>query len=177
MNISPKALKFIFQDDLFVLDEKASVANDVKADNLSESTVSSNSDTELHDPAPVDYLGSNNKGILILVQDTESEFLNAQELNFLMKIIESGLKYAREDIAIVNCVRFPYGQIFDELHHSFLIGFGEHKEARFTDLVKYDVAEREGVRMLLADDLKTIAGDRDIKIKLWKALQRMFDIN
>jgi hypothetical protein len=177
MYISPEALKLIYQEDLFILVEKETVETHGKAEDLNQSTEMPYGVDELHEPAPINYLGSNKKGILILVQDIESEFLNAQDLDFLMKIIESGLKYAGEDIAIVNCIRFPYWQIFDELHHSFLIGFGDHQEVHFNDLIKYEVAVKEGVRILLADDLKTIAGDRNIKMKLWKALQRMFDIN
>jgi hypothetical protein len=170
-------LKYIYHDDLYIIDEPA-VAPAETQDLQKEVDTSSKQEEEMvNEPSPVKYLGSNNKGILILVNDPDSEFLNEKDLGFLMRIVESGLKYSKTDIAIVNCVKFPYWQIFDEIHHTFLIAFGNHQADCLQGKSKYQLLDNEGIKVLIADDLHLMGDDKEKKGQLWKALQRMFEIN
>jgi hypothetical protein len=167
-------LKYIYQEDIYLIDEPAVLHDN---DAAQESAEPVNMQEEVHEPQPVKYLGSNNKGILILVNDTESEFLNSKDLDFLMRIIESGLKLSKTDIGVVNCLKNPYSQIFDELHHSHIIAFGNHQTEKLNGKTRSEVVEEDGIKILLADELKDLEDDRDRKTVLWKALQRMFELN
>jgi hypothetical protein len=42
---------------------------------------------------------------------------------------------------------------------------------------KYSPIDHEGVKVLLADDLRGLADDREKKGIFWKALQTMFEIS
>lgn len=167
-------LKYIFNDDIYIIDEPEQGETTEEAQEISTAQPGPE---EINEPHPVKFLGSNNKGILILVNETESEFLNQHDLDFLMRIIESGLKYSKLDIAVVNCVRHPYWQIFDEVHHSYLIAFGNHKTKLLDGQSKYNIHENDGIRILIADSLQELESDKEKKTMLWKALQRMFDLN
>jgi hypothetical protein len=170
-------LQYIYHEDLYIIDEPPATPA-FPIDKQEEDIATLKVAEELvNEPSPVKYLGSNNKGILILVHDPDSEFLNEKDLGFLMRIIESGLKYSKTDIAIVNCVRFPYWQIFDEIHHSFLIAFGNHQTDALQGKSKYQVLDNDGIKVLVADALGLMAEDKEKKGQLWKALQRMFDLN
>lgn len=175
MEDNSEYLKYIFNEDIYIIDEPA-VTAPAEVSDFGEQKKSSEVE-EIHEPNPVKFLGSNNKGILILVNDTESEFLNQHDLDFLMRIIESGLKFSKMDIGVVNCVKYPYWQIFDEIHHSYLIVFGVHRTTNLEGQSKYQVLENDGIKVLIADDLKDLEGDKEKKAKLWKALQLMFDLN
>jgi len=167
-------LKYIYQEDIYLINEPEVLQENHAAE---ESVEQTNVLEEVHEPQPVKYLGSNNKGILILVNDAESEFLNRKDLDFLMRIIESGLKLSKTDIGVVNCLKNSYSQIFDELHHSYIIAFGIHQTEKLNGKARYEVIEEDGLKILLADELKDLEGDRERKTVLWKALQRMFDLN
>ena len=178
MENNSELLKYIYQEDLYIIDEPEPTHNAIEAGSNLEIPDDEQVIEQINEPKPVKYLGSNNKGILILVNDTESEFLNPHDLDFLMKIVESGLKFSKMDIAIVNCVKYPYWQIFDEVHHACIVAFGSHQTDMIQGLPKYQVFnQEEGTKILLADDLNTVEGDKEKKMQLWKALQRMFDLN
>jgi len=171
-------LKYIYHEDLYIINEPPVALEEPQELQEEVEDLSSGQERELvNEPSPVKFLGSNNKGILILVNDADSEFLNERDLGFLMRIVESGLKYSKTDIAIVNCVKFPYWQIFDEIHHTFLIAFGNHQTEVLQGKSKYQVSDNDGIKVLMADDLGSMEDDKEKKGQLWKALQSMFDIN
>ncbi len=178
MESNSEILKYIYQEDLYIIDEPEPLQKTIEIEPVQEVTDEEQVIEQINESKPVKYLGSNTKGILILVNDTESEFLNPHDLDFLMKIVESGLKFSKMDVAIVNCVKYPYWQIFDEVHHAYIIAFGSHQTDVLQGQQKYQVFnQEEGTKILLADDLNIVEGDKEKKVQLWKALQRMFDLN
>jgi len=64
-----------------------------------------------------DYLGENNKYILIIVNNADEKFLNKEDLAFLTKII-GAKKWLLEDVAIVNMAKYP-NLNFDDLKSFF----------------------------------------------------------
>jgi hypothetical protein len=170
------AWKYIFHEDLYIVNGPDEVKMDT--DMAMEEPGPHIQSAETADvPSPVKYLGSNKKSVLILVNDTESAFLNEKDLAFLMRIVESGLKLSKTDIAVVNALKYQYHQIFDEVHHRYLMAFGKHQTALIPDAKKYSPIDHEGVKVLLADDLRGLADDREKKGIFWKALQTMFEIS
>jgi hypothetical protein len=162
-------LKYIFHEDLYIIEQPTEATHEAGDGNKPASGV--------QEPPPLKFLGSNDKKILILVNDHSSEFLNSNDLDFLMRIIEGGLKYSRSDIAVVNCVKFAYEQIFDEVNYEYIIAFGDHASEYVGEGKKYEAFKNRGKKVLLAENLREIEGDKGKKTSLWKALQIMFDIN
>lgn len=169
-------LKYIYTDDLYILKKDESYAALSSSETLAEADQTAPADG-VSEPSMVKYLGSNNKGILILVHDPENEFLNHKDHDFLLRIIEGGLKFSKTDIAVVNCNQFRYKQIFDDVDHQYLIAFGNHTDSFAGTNPKYQVYKHQGKKVLLADSLNEIEPSKDKKTLLWKALRLMFDIN
>ncbi|MDZ7607433.1 MAG: hypothetical protein U5K79_18015 [Cyclobacteriaceae bacterium] len=125
---------------------------------------------------PIKYLGANEKGAVFIVSDPTHDFLNTKEHGFLMKIIESGLRMSKFDIAIVNAANQPFDRIMDEVPGKYYIGFNIAELESLTSGLKYIVQEIHGKNMLSADTLSDIEADVEKKRVLWNALQVMFDI-
>jgi hypothetical protein len=168
-------LKYLYTEDLYIMQKDAGIPVQVSPV-VEEDTHETSLPDKANGPVIVKYIGSNKKGILILVHDKENEFLNRKDMDFLMRIIEGGLKISKTDIAVVNCNRFTYEQIFDEINHQYVIAFGNHSASFTGNNPKYQIYPNQGKIVLLADELKDIEPSRDKKTVLWKALQLMFDI-
>jgi hypothetical protein len=169
-------LKFFFTEDLYVIQDSAGPVSRKAKVVGTQQIQSAATDISVGEPALVKYLGANKKGILILVHDNESEFLNQKDYDFLIKIVEGGLKMTKTDIAVVNCQKYVYNQIFDEINHQYLIAFGDHAASSVGENTKYEVYKHHGKNVLLADDLRELQPSKEKKTLLWKALQLMFDI-
>ena len=176
MEENKELLKYIYHEDLYIINEPVNAS-------VSRETVSS-IEEKITDPAeeeltsvqevkPITFFGNNEKGILILVNDPNNEFLNQKELEFLMTIIEAGLQLSKTDIALVNISQYPYEQVLDELPCNYIISFDENEKSN----TKYQVMHKEGKKILYAENLTTIKADKKKKRSLWNVLISMFNIN
>lgn len=179
-------LQFIYTDDLYVIDEPETVEKENEviqkpdselenaANKINEAQSETLKETQVQEPDPVSFLGENQKYVLILVNSPNDKFINDSEKAFLMKIVESGLRFSLDDIAIANCSNYSPEQIMDEINAKFLITFGIDN---ITNHELYQIFQWNGKSTLLAEDLKSIEADVSKKTKLWKALKLMFNIN
>lgn len=177
MEENKELLKYIYHEDLYIIDEPAEPVNtqpvieeEVKAD------PSESKPPIVHEAKPVTYFGGNEKGILLLVNEPDADFLNQKDLEFLMTIIEGGLKLTKFDIALVNSIKYPYQQVLDEIEYKCLISFDKSEIVLQESKPKYQVIEKDGKKILFAEELSTIAADKEKKKLLWKALKNMFNI-
>ena len=131
----------------------------------------------MEEPAPVTYLGNNDEGILILVEDESDDLLNQNDLDLLMKIVESGLKYTRNDFALVNTAKFPVNQVLEEISYSYLISFGVNLSDFYSQTDLYTVHKAESSMLLFSETLASMHNDDQKKKKLWLALKSMFKIS
>ena len=118
-------LKYIYHEDLYIIDEPSEsipIQPVIEGKNNADTII--NQPTLVQETKPVTYFGSNEKGILILVNDPSNDFINQTDLEFLMKIIESGLRFSENDIALVNIAKYPAEQVLDEISYNFLLSFG-----------------------------------------------------
>lgn len=144
-----------------------------------------NADAEqLIEAAPLNTMGKNKKGVLILFRDKTKETLSDPILKLLTKILQA-VHLTTDDVAIYN-----WAQLADKDNHpgsnyeliqtidcKKILVFGDlpdswslsHFFKRYQ--VTYDAEERG---LLLSDELSIIAKDRDAKVKLWEGLQQMF---
>jgi len=168
-------LKYIYQEDIYIIEDPSSMKETQALENDKTETLQ----TEMPQPHveetnPVTFFGSNEKGILILTNDPENEFLNQSDLDFLMKIVESGLRFSKHDFALVNTARHSAQQALDEIPYSYLLSFDIGNSHDNDQL--YLVKEENGKKILLAESLKEIAADTSKKTALWKNLKIMFNI-
>ena len=175
-------LKYIYQEDLYMIDEPGPLveSEDEVTEVISDQKVKEvivESTNFVEESKPVSFLGNNEKGILILVDDPSDDLLNQGDLDLLMRIVESGLKYSKNDFALVNTAKFPVDQILNEISYSYLISFGVDLSNVFSDTNLYTIHQVENSNVLLSEKLSSMHNDNQRKRKLWLALQSMFKIS
>ncbi len=176
MEENNELLRYIYHDDLYMVKEPAASANvpAIQEEELISEVKESGSPPLAQEALPVTFYGNNEKKILILVNDPTNDFLNQKELEFLLSIIERGLKLSKVDFALVNGHKYPAQQILDEIEYLYLISFGEHDIS--AQKSKYQVIDADHKKILFAEKLSAIEGDREKKKLLWEALKAMFHI-
>ena len=132
------------------------------------------------EPTPqisLSYKGANNNGVVIIVNQPEELHINAQDEDFLSKIL-GAVKLDIQEVAIVNHARqqnlnetsltaiAPRKCIFFGVNTSLLL----QNQFPAYQCVKF----REDLEVLDCDPLATIAADPSKKKLLWTALQKMF---
>ena len=175
MEENTEFLKYIYHEDLYLIDEP-NAEKIPKTENGKETTELAPPTRVVEEPSQISYFGNNGQGILILVSDTEDELLNQSDLDLLMKIVESGLKYSKNDFALVNTAKFPIDQILDDIGYSYLISFGVDLSGFFSNSELYTIHKIDENKLLFSEELSTLAIDETKKRKLWSALKSMFDI-
>lgn len=175
MEENKELLKYIYNEDLYLVDEPTKAADvPVVDEEEKRSDVKENEPPLVQEAIPVTFLGNNEKKILILVNDPTSNYLNQKELTFLMNIVGLGLKMTKADFALVNCHKYPIKHILDQIEYNHLISFDENEIS--AQKSKYQVIEDNGKKMLIAEKLSTIEADVEKKKLLWPALKSMFNI-
>lgn len=133
---------------------------------------------------PPDFQGLNHQEVLVLFHNSDTEQMPAEDYALLQKIL-SAVKYAMEDIALCNWAILERQQeqrkdIFESLQlvqSQKIVVFGALPLAWSLShfFKKYDISrEGSGKHLLQADDLSKIAQNRELKVKLWDSLQRLF---
>lgn len=169
MNANPAYLEYIYNEGLYLLDEPI---QEVPAESVDATEVSINK----LEQSPIKYLGANEKGAVFIVSDPSHEFINSKDHGFLMKIVESGLRMSKFDIAIINIANQPFERILDEIPCQYIVGFDIPELVSTTTDFNYVVQEMGGKKILSVDALTVIEANVDKKRMLWNALQVMFDI-
>lgn len=169
MNEQAEYLEHIFHEGIYLVAEPAHQST-------GESVAVEESKNNQLEEYPIKYLGANEKGAVFIVSDPTHDFLNSKDHEFLMKIVESGLRMSKFDIAIVNAANQPFGRIMDEVQGLCYVGFNIPELETITSGMKYIVQEIHGKKLLSADTLSAIEADVEKKRVLWNALQVMFDI-
>jgi hypothetical protein len=120
------------------------------------------------------YLGDNNKYILIIVNEPNSDFLNKKDLAFLTKIL-GAKKLDINDVAIVNLAKYQ-SLDFDQLKSFFgfskLITFGINpKILNVEGAVSNKNSIYKDVAVLGTWHLSVIDGDVNKKTTFWNELK------
>ncbi|MFT7032224.1 MAG: hypothetical protein ACJA2S_000723 [Cyclobacteriaceae bacterium] len=122
------------------------------------------------EPAIISYKGGNEKGILILVEDSTDEFLNANDLAYLLKIL-GAVKLSLADIALVNVHR---SKNYEELDYEQVLIFTSNHSFQLPNPTKYTLNQLEGIQILLADPLNQIAASVELRKALWGSLKAIY---
>jgi DNA polymerase III psi subunit len=122
---------------------------------------------------PIEYSGSNSKGVLVIVEENASE----DEMNLLDNILKS-IKLSRDEIALLqndsNFVDRIYG--LEEINSNMVISFGVTSvKSRLLDIqTKYAPTTVQEKTVIMADSLQLINEEKDLKRMLWNCLQEVF---
>jgi hypothetical protein len=122
------------------------------------------------EPAIISYKGGNEKGILILVEDSTHEFLNENDLTYLLKIL-GAVKLSLADIALVNVHR---SKNYAELDYEQVLIFTSNHSFQLPNSTKYTPSQLEGLQILLADPLDQIAASVELRKALWGSLKAIY---
>jgi len=117
--------------------------------------------------------------ILILIDEPKQKEIPATELVFLDNILKA-VKSSANAADIINFSLLPHtdaGNLLAEKRINHFITFGVPLIKLHLDLllIPYTPKLVEGIWFLLTDPLAVIEADRDLKRKLWQALQKMFE--
>ncbi len=123
-----------------------------------------------------DYLGENNKYILIIVNNENEKFLNKVDLAFLTKIM-GAKKWFLEDVAIVNMAKYA-NLDFDELKAFFacskIVTFGFNPAVlNIVGAVANKKTTYKNVAVLGTWDLAKIQSDVPKKTIFWNQLKEL----
>jgi hypothetical protein len=171
-------LKNFITEDIYVIDGIKTAKNEVK-EPASEYTPEVKPVKNLLPVTEVDEVslnlkGSNNKGVAIIVNYSDQEYIDSADEAFLLKIL-SAVKFTAEDVAIINLAK-TIGlthQNFEILDSSTCLIFDE-KSALTQSLNPYEITSHEGINLLWSQPLNIIAKDNVQKKLLWEALQKLF---
>jgi hypothetical protein len=126
-----------------------------------------------------DYLGENNKYILILIdQPLKSEIISSKDLLLLEKTL-AALKLELRDVAIVNlqqCEELHFKSLKDFFSCNKVIGFGiELAKIGIEKEVPINTVFRiEECPFLLASSLEELSGNQAQKVVWWSAMKSVF---
>ena len=129
---------------------------------------------------PVNMLGENKSGVLILVNYNETVFLPEDELNFLIGIL-SACKLTMQDAGIVNLAKstqLNYLSIQKETTCNIVLMFGVLPKAieMPLDFPYYQLQNYNNHTHLCAPSLTALMNDKTEKGKLWTSLKQLFSI-
>lgn len=131
-------------------------------------------------PPAINYLGNNQKHILIVTANAPEAFLTDNELAFLTNIL-AACKLSMADVAIVNKAQYTvadYAEVLDLLQSKTVILFGVDPLA-FGLPINFPHFQLQSFHQhiyLYAPALKEIEQDKGLKGKLWSSLKNLFGI-
>lgn len=135
-------------------------------------------------PTQLNFLGSNNKKITIIVNDNKAVFLRDEWLEFLINIL-AACKLAIADVAIINIAQqtdINIGSIKKNTDPKFVLLFDMSTTQIGLPLLvpEYQVQNFDNCTYLASASLSKMLGSDELikaeKTKLWNSLKRMFSL-
>ena len=155
-------------------DEKETAIKDKK---FEEKNIEENNIEIKEKDGKIDFTGKNLKGILILVDEQQQQVLGADDTAFLQKVLAS-VGIGMNDVALVNICSIPQEQMnnLTLLPHRLRLCFMEKipEPLNGPDMAKYQNTIHQEKKMLWCDPLGAISMNKEMKVKLWQQLKRMF---
>ncbi|WP_069660186.1 hypothetical protein [Arcticibacter eurypsychrophilus] len=155
------ALRYLMTDDIYV----------VREDPLPEIT---NEKEEQH--ITFEYLGENNKFLLLLINDQTHSNLQSQELEALQKIL-SAKRMSLKDIAIVNQRKYPnsgWKELKNYFACSSIVLFGiEPTAIQIRKLPLNAITEFEGMQILATYSFTDMMVNEDKKREFWNQMKKL----
>ncbi|HVS91220.1 MAG TPA: hypothetical protein VHE59_04250 [Mucilaginibacter sp.] len=160
------ALRFLFRDDLYLLNEDKATYTGLQP-----------SQPEIETPAlGFNYLGSNKKGFLIVVHYPEHEHMAAEHLSALESTL-GRIGYTRDDVAILNISRHAatsYSELIGYFNPKTCVLLGESPISDGMMSVDLNKAEmHNGVKLLRTFSFDEMIPDVAKKKAFWDQMKTL----
>ncbi|HTI58870.1 hypothetical protein [Mucilaginibacter sp.] len=160
------ALRYILQDELYLLAEDKDLYNETKV-----------FAPEIKTPPPAfNYLGSNKKNFLILVNYPDREFIQDDHLVALEKVL-SGIKHTRDDVAILNLAKndsVNYEQIAAFFKPQTIVILGKPALPKGMGDARFNAIETlDGAKALLTFSFEEMMTNIDNKKAFWEQIKNI----
>jgi DNA polymerase III psi subunit len=150
-----QALQILFNEELYAI-------GDSKENNIAEKSIA------------FDYLGGNNRFFLLLVHSPNEKYLEKQQLDLLLKILQAKLLQL-EDVAILNVanqppLNFAGLQTFFACAKICLFGIAP-ATLGLANIASNEPFVHEGVRVLATFSLAELAQTQHKKVAFWNVMK------
>lgn len=130
--------------------------------------------------SPIQFLGKNRKGILVISSSENAAFLTDSEFSFLTSILMA-CKLTLEDVAVVNWLHFEglSEQILNEVRSDKVLLFHVNPVTFGLPInfPHFQTQQFDGRTYLYAPSLGDIEADLGVKKQLWNSLKRLFNLS
>ena len=155
------ALQYLMTEDIYLINEE-------------ELSTSSGERTE--DGPAFDYLGENNKFMLLLIQEDGHPNLRSNELEALANIL-GAKRMSLKDVAIVNQRKYTsstWKDFKDYFACSSIVLFGiDPSEIKIRTLPKNAITELEGMQVLFTYSFAEMLNNTDKKREFWNQMKKL----
>jgi hypothetical protein len=179
LRLSSELIAALYPESLIAGNERATVKENVR-----------NSNENARTPKPVadkmplyPFMGENNRSICFLANCPEEDFLPAEQLGFLIKML-TACKLSLNDIALLNIAHlaFDLAELRVQLHPRiiFLWGMPPVSAGLKSGLPDFNISVFDGISVIpvLSPDL--MSGNRpegtEFKQRLWICLKKLFTL-
>lgn len=157
---NPLALRFLMTEDIFIVKEEKSHPDD----------------TGQEKEIVFDYLGGNNKFLLLIINDAEHANLQSRELEALEKILVAK-RMNLKDVAIVNQRKYP-NATWKELKSFFacssVVLFGvDPSSIKIRPLPRNAITDFEGMQVLSTYSFVEMEDNVDKKREFWNQMKKL----
>jgi DNA polymerase III psi subunit len=123
-------------------------------------------------------LGNNQKQVIILVNNTDSQVISDQDLSFLLTILNA-CKLSLNDVVIVNFAAqedLTYQKLVQDFKPKVMLLFGVKQASIKMPVLfpDFQVQSFMDIRFLSSPTLQSMQQDDTIKRKLWTGLKQLF---
>ncbi|POY35862.1 hypothetical protein C3K47_14025 [Solitalea longa] len=189
VNTDAIMLSTLLSETLYKVDEwnQNDRAQTIQNTPVAEETVTQVAEQQATVAAPetnagFEYLGENNRYVLVLVNYPNSKYITDKDKEFFLKVI-AALKMSLDDVAVLNyahCKNADLTALKNFFSCSKVIGFDLPSDALvFKGLNMHDYATTNfsGMSIMRSPDtLSAIEADKNKKMVLWNALKLLFNV-
>jgi hypothetical protein len=166
-----EALRLFFTEDIYLGKENA------KLPLADKPAVNEAAGTPLHvQETSFNYLGKNQKNILILVNDDLNEVSSAQGRELLRNLLKA-IGWTANDFALVNYAHYKktaYAAFETFFNCKLVLAFGlTADDLGLPPSPSHRIVEQQGAKMIFTNNLHDLAGDQASKKILWDSLQQL----
>lgn len=161
-----QALRFILQDELYLLDEDKSLYSSAP---ITQSEIQTQQTV-------FNYLGSNKKNFLVLVRYSEHEFMKDEHLAALESVL-GRLGYNRDDVAILNlakCDIATHEEIVAYFTPGIMIILGQGAIPAGAGDLKFNTIEpKNSIKVLYTFSFDEMMADVTHKKAFWEQMKNL----
>ncbi|WP_423146997.1 hypothetical protein [Rubrolithibacter danxiaensis] len=161
------ALSLLLSEDLYLLKEEEIISS---AKASPPETVPAKKEEEVF----YNYLGENNKYLLLLVDDPQNKIIDKKELESLINILQAK-KLELRDVAILNinsCKAIAFEQLKSFFASRSMVLFGINpSRLEVPDIVSNKISEYKGVKLLATYSFAEMQNDTVKKRVFWNEMK------